>query len=55
MTAALELAVTRRMGEFDLDVAFSVESGMSSCSALRGPGSPDLAVIAGLLRPIPGP
>ena len=33
MTAALEVAVARRIGEFELDVAFTVESGSRSCSA----------------------
>ena len=33
MTAALEVAVARQIGEFELDVAFTVESGCRCCSA----------------------
>ena len=52
MTAALELAVARRIGEFDLDVAFSVESGISVLFGPSGAGkSLTLALIAGLIRP----
>jgi molybdate transport system ATP-binding protein len=55
MTAALELAVARRIGEFDLDVAFSVESGMSVLFGPSGAGkSLTLALIAGLIRPDTG-
>jgi molybdate transport system ATP-binding protein len=52
MTPALELAVARRIGEFDLDVAFSVESGMSVLFGPSGAGkSLTLGLIAGLMRP----
>src|SRR5271156_279758 len=55
MTAALEVAVARRIGEFDLDVAFSVESGISVLFGPSGAGkSLTLALIAGLLRPDTG-
>ena len=55
MTAALELAVVRRIGEFDLDVAFTVESGMSVLFGPSGAGkSLTLALIAGLMRPDAG-
>ena len=55
MTAALELAVARRIGEFDLDVAFTVESGMSVLFGPSGAGkSLTLALIAGLIRPDSG-
>jgi molybdate transport system ATP-binding protein len=52
MTAALELAVARQIGEFNLDVAFTVESGMSVLFGPSGAGkSLTLALIAGLIRP----
>jgi molybdate transport system ATP-binding protein len=55
MTAALEVAVTRRIGEFDLDVAFTVESGISVLFGPSGAGkSLTLALIAGLIRPDAG-
>jgi molybdate transport system ATP-binding protein len=55
MTAALEIAVTRRTGEFDLDVAFTVESGISVLFGPSGAGkSLTLALIAGLIRPDTG-
>ena len=55
MTAALEVAVARRLGEFELDVAFTVESGMSVLFGPSGAGkSLTLALIAGLVRPDPG-
>jgi molybdate transport system ATP-binding protein len=55
MTAALELAVARRIGEFNLDVAFTVESGMSVLFGPSGAGkSLTLALIAGLIRPDTG-
>ncbi len=55
MTAALELAVARQIGEFDLDVAFTVESGMSVLFGPSGAGkSLTLALIAGLIRPDSG-
>ena len=55
MTAALELAVSRRIGEFDLDVAFKVESGISVLFGPSGAGkSLTLSLIAGLTRPDTG-
>jgi molybdate transport system ATP-binding protein len=52
VTAALEVAVTRHIGEFDLDVAFNVQSGLSVLFGPSGAGkSLTLALIAGLLRP----
>lgn len=55
MTSALDVAVTRHIGEFDLDVAFTVESGISVLFGPSGAGkSLTLALIAGLLRPDTG-
>ena len=55
MTAALELAVARRIGEFELDVAFTVEPGVSVLFGPSGAGkSLTLALIAGLMRPDAG-
>jgi molybdate transport system ATP-binding protein len=55
MTAALEVAVTRRIGEFDLDVAFTIESGISVLFGPSGAGkSLTLALVAGLIRPDSG-
>ena len=55
MTAALEVAVARRIGAFELDVAFTVESGMSVLFGPSGAGkSLTLALIAGLIRPDSG-
>jgi molybdate transport system ATP-binding protein len=55
VSAALDVAVTRRIGEFDLDVDFSVESGISVLFGPSGAGkSLTLALIAGLLRPDTG-
>jgi molybdate transport system ATP-binding protein len=55
MTPALELAVARRIGEFELDVAFTVEPGMSVLFGPSGAGkSLTLALIAGLMRPDAG-
>jgi molybdate transport system ATP-binding protein len=55
MTAALEVAVARQIGEFDLDVAFNVESGISVLFGPSGAGkSLTLALIAGLIRPDTG-
>jgi molybdate transport system ATP-binding protein len=55
MTAALEVAVTRRIGEFDLDVAFTTKSGISVLFGPSGAGkSLTLALIAGLIRPDTG-
>ncbi len=52
---ALDVAVTRRIGEFELDVAFTVESGISVLFGPSGAGkSLTLALIAGLLRPDAG-
>jgi molybdate transport system ATP-binding protein len=47
--------VARRIGEFDLDVAFTVESGMSVLFGPSGAGkSLTLSLIAGLIRPDTG-
>ncbi len=55
MTNALEVTVTRHIGEFELDVAFTVESGMSVLFGPSGAGkSLTLALIAGLIRPDTG-
>jgi molybdate transport system ATP-binding protein len=55
MTAALEVAVARQIGEFELDVAFTVESGISVLFGPSGAGkSLTLALIAGLIRPDTG-
>jgi ABC-type sulfate/molybdate transport systems ATPase subunit len=55
MMSALDVAVTRRIGEFELDVAFTVESGISVLFGPSGAGkSLTLALIAGLLRPDTG-
>ena len=53
--SALDVNVTRKIGEFDLDVTFSVESGISVLFGPSGAGkSLTLALIAGLLRPDTG-
>jgi molybdate transport system ATP-binding protein len=55
VTSALKVAVTRRIGEFDLDVAFTVESGISVLFGPSGAGkSLTLSLVAGLLRPDTG-
>lgn len=55
MTPALEVAVTRRLGEFELDVAFAVDQGLSVLFGPSGAGkSLTLALIAGLARPDSG-
>jgi molybdate transport system ATP-binding protein len=55
MTAALEVTVARHIGDFDLDVAFTVESGMSVLFGPSGAGkSLTLSLIAGLIRPDAG-
>lgn len=55
MTAALDVAVARRIGEFELDVAVTVESGISVLFGPSGAGkSMTLAIIAGLVRPDTG-
>jgi molybdate transport system ATP-binding protein len=55
MTTALEVAVAHHIGEFDLDVAFTVESGMVVLFGPSGAGkSLTLALIAGLIRPDAG-
>jgi molybdate transport system ATP-binding protein len=55
VTDALEVAVARKIGEFELDVAFTVESGMSVLFGPSGAGkSLTLALIAGLMRPDTG-
>jgi molybdate transport system ATP-binding protein len=52
---ALDVNVTRTIGEFDLDVAFNVESGISVLFGPSGAGkSLTLSLIAGLLRPDSG-
>lgn len=53
--SALEVAVTREIGEFHLDVAFAVESGICVLYGPSGAGkSLTLSLIAGLLRPDTG-
>jgi molybdate transport system ATP-binding protein len=55
MTAALEVAVARRIGDFDLDVAFTLESGVLVLFGPSGAGkSLTLSLIAGLTRPDAG-
>ena len=55
MTAALELAVARQIGGFNLDVAFSAGAGTSVLFGPSGAGkSLTLALIAGLIRPDAG-
>jgi molybdate transport system ATP-binding protein len=55
MTAALEVTVARHIGDFDLDVAFTVESGLSVLFGPSGAGkSLTLSLIAGLIRPDAG-
>ncbi|MGA2302844.1 MAG: hypothetical protein ABSH29_01460 [Acidimicrobiales bacterium] len=38
MTVALDVAATRRIGEFDLDVAFTMESGLPVLFGPSGAG-----------------
>jgi molybdate transport system ATP-binding protein len=53
--SALEVAVTRRIGEFELDVAFTVGSGIAVLFGPSGAGkSLTLSLVAGLLRPDSG-
>jgi molybdate transport system ATP-binding protein len=55
MTAALEVTVARQIGDFELDVAFTVNSGISVLFGPSGAGkSLTLALIAGLMRPDTG-
>ena len=55
MTAALDVTCAPEIGEFELDVAFTVESGMSVLFGPSGAGkSLTLALIAGLIRPDTG-
>jgi molybdate transport system ATP-binding protein len=55
LSPALDLAVARRVGEFDLEVAFTVEGGISVLFGPSGAGkSLTLALIAGLSRPDSG-
>ena len=55
MTAALEVNVTRGIGEFNLDATFSAPTGISVLFGPSGAGkSLTLALIAGLLRPDTG-
>lgn len=52
---ALDVAVTRRIGDFELDVAFTVESGIAVLFGPSGAGKTlSLSLIAGLLRPDTG-
>ncbi|HEV7958590.1 MAG TPA: ATP-binding cassette domain-containing protein [Acidimicrobiales bacterium] len=52
---ALDVAVARRIGDFDLDVAFTLESGILVLFGPSGAGkSLTLSLIAGLLRPDTG-
>jgi molybdate transport system ATP-binding protein len=55
MTAALEVTVSKKIGDFELDVAFTMESGLSVLFGPSGAGkSLTLALIAGLIRPDTG-
>jgi molybdate transport system ATP-binding protein len=55
VTAALEVSVARRIADFELDVAFTVESGILVLFGPSGAGkSLTLALIAGLIRPDTG-
>jgi molybdate transport system ATP-binding protein len=55
VTNALDVAIARHIGEFDLDVAFTVESGVSVLFGPSGAGKTlTLSLIAGLLRPDTG-
>ena len=55
MTAALKVTVARQIGDFELDVAFTVNSGISVLFGPSGAGkSLTLALIAGLMRPDTG-
>jgi molybdate transport system ATP-binding protein len=55
VTAALEVNVTRHIGDFDLDVAFSLQAGISVLFGPSGAGkSLTLSLIAGLLTPDTG-
>lgn len=55
MSAALEVDVSHRLGEFGLDVSFTVASGLAVLFGPSGSGkSLTLAVIAGLTRPDTG-
>ena len=52
MTSALDVAVARHIGDFDLDVAFTVDKGISVLFGPSGAGKTlTLSLIAGLLRP----
>lgn len=55
MTAALEVSVARRIGDFDLNVSFTIQSGISVLFGPSGAGKTlTLALIAGLTRPDTG-
>jgi molybdate transport system ATP-binding protein len=55
VTAALEVAVARQIGTFELDVAFTVESGITVLFGPSGAGkSLTLSLISGLIRPDTG-
>ena len=50
--SALEVAVTRKIGDFELDTSFTVDSGISVLFGPSGAGkSLTLSLIAGLIRP----
>lgn len=52
---ALDVAVARHIGEFDLDVAFTLESGVLVLFGPSGAGKTlTLSLVAGLLRPDTG-
>jgi molybdate transport system ATP-binding protein len=52
VTSALDVAVARHIGDFDLDVAFTVDKGISVLFGPSGAGKTlTLSLIAGLLRP----
>ena len=53
--SALEVAVTRKIGDFELDTSFTVDSGISVLFGPSGAGkSLTLSLIAGLIRPDTG-
>ena len=55
MTPAIEVAMARQIGEFELDVAFAAESGISVLFGPSGAGKTlTLSLIAGLIRPDSG-
>ena len=53
--SALDVELTRRIGEFELDVTFSVESGIAVLFGPSGAGKTlTLSLVAGLIRPDTG-